>query len=471
MNFTNSMKKKLLLILVILSLFVWVGVKGYQVAHSHAQSALLHVQGRLQQIVGAKGHYSYSDAHINWLTQSVVVDNIKLSLSNNTEITIRKISAIPKDSHNLSNLNIEDIAIKSSSLTASVAVLAFSNLTIPTLNIANQKAGLSLSDIWNISFDQGNMKGAYFYTQWGKLRLGSWKISRVGSAKNRPYIFYNLDIAPQIKAGQSASLDALHFDQLVLEMSNDQKFNEKEFFSSFFTSTNFFLKAYGVVGFRAHQQRLSIGQLNLHLSRQDTTWDGEILVDKMDYDLLSSFSLFSEYLKRLGYTHINGAFHSNFTYYSKDSLFALHKLNYFGYDFLGLYLQSRFYIDQKIFNPYTVNWSESVLLKSMTLSVYDAGLKKRIFSILAKTSGQTEKQVYDDTLRKFIDFSKGKDFELDRQLYTALADILQNPKHMMRLSIVFDTSERVNTLLNMNFIEFFKLINQNNMTITAVSKN
>lgn len=465
------MKKKLLLILVILSLFVWVGIKGYQVAHSHAQNALLRVQSRLTQIVGAKGHYSYSNAHINWLTQSVVVKDIKLSLSDGTNITIRKISATPKDIGSLSNLNIEDVEVKSSSLSASIAFLAFSNLTIPAFKKTDQTSGLLWSDIWNVSFEQGNIKGAYFYTQWGKLRLGSWKISQVGSAKNKPYLFYNVDIAPAIKNGQTASLDALHFDQLVLEMSNDHKLNDKEFISSFFTSTNYFLKAYGVVGFRMHQKRLSIGQLDIHLSRQDTTWDGEILADKMDYDLLSSFSLFSEYLKRLGYTHINGAFHSNFTYYSKDSLFALHKLNYFGYDFVGFYLQSRFYVDQKIFNPYTINWSESVLLKSMTLSLYDAGLKKRLFSILAKSSGQSESQVYNDTLRKFIDFSKGKDFELDRQLYTALADILQNPTHMMRLSIAFDTPERVNTLLNMNFLDFFKLINQNNMTITAIPKN
>lgn len=465
------MKKKLLLILVILSLFVWVGIKGYQVAHSHAQNALHHVQSRLQLIVGSDGHYSYSDAHISWLTQSVVIKDVRLSLPRDITITIRKIQVSPKDTGSVSSLDMENIEIKSPDLSANIASVSFSNLTVPAFTTKDKLPRLSWSDIWNISFEQGNMKGAYFYTKWGKFRLGSWNIARQGSAKKRPYLFYNVDIAPAIKTGQTASLDALHFDQLFWEMSNDRKFNEKEFFSSLLTSTDFFFKAYGMVGFRDHKKRVSIGQLNIHLSRQETTWDGEILADKLDYDLTSSFSLFAEYLKRLGYEHINGAFHSNFTYYTKDSLFSLHKFNYFGYDFLGLYLQSRFYIDPKTFDFYKVNWSNTILLKSMVLSVYDAGLKKRLFSILAKTSGKTEKQIYDETLVKFSEFAKGKDFELDRQLYTALTDILLNPKHMMKLAIAFETPERINTLLNMNFLDFFKLINQNNMTITATSKN
>ncbi|MDI2111953.1 hypothetical protein [Commensalibacter nepenthis] len=470
-NFASSMKKKLILILVMCSLFIWVGVKIYQVAHTHAQDALLHVQSRLQQLVGVNGHYSYSKAHINWLTQSVVISNVKLIFPQNIEMTMRKISATPKDTRSVSNLNIKDFQLKSPSLSASIAFLTFDNLTIPAFTKSDKKTGFSLADIRNISFEQGNMKGAYFYTEWGKLRLGSWQITRQGSAKKRPYIFYNVDIDPANKTGRSASLDALHFDQFILEMSNDRKFNEIESIASFLSNTDFFFKAYGVVGYRAHQNRLSIGQLNIHLSRQDTTWDGEILADKFDYDLTSSYSLFAEYLKRLGYTHINGAFHSNFTYYLKDSLFSLNKLNYFGYDFIGLYLQSRFYVDQKMFDPYIVNWSDSILLKAVNLSVYDAGLKNRIFTILAQNTKQTTSQVYADTLDKFIEFSKGKDFELDRQLYTTLADILQYPKHMMHLSIMFETPERVNSLLNMNFLDFFKLINQNNMTITAIPKN
>ncbi|CAI3943478.1 unnamed protein product [Commensalibacter communis] len=471
MNFTSSMKKKLLLILVICSLFIWVGIKIYQVAHTHAQSALMHVQSRLRQLVGANGQYSYSEAHINWFTQSVVITNVKLTFPQNIKVTMRKISAVPKDTHSVSNLNIKDLQINSPSLSASIASLAFDNLNIPAFAQSDLKTGLSWAVIRNISFEQGNIKGAYFNSEWGNLRLGSWQITRQGSAKKRPYLFYNVDVAPINKTGRSASLDALHFDQFILEMSNERKFNEIETIASFLTNTDFFFKAYGVVGYRSHQKRLSIGQLNIHLARQETVWDGEILADKFDYDLISSYSLFAEYLKRLGYTRINGAFHSNFTYYLKDSLFSLHKMNYFGYDFMGLYLQSRFYVDQKVFDPYILNWSDSVLLKAMNLSLYDAGLKNRIFLILAHNTQQTEKQVYTDTLNKFIEFSKGKDFELDRQLYTALADILQHRNHMMQLSIVFETPERVNSLLNMNFLDFFKLINQNNMTITAIPKN
>lgn len=465
------MKKKILLILVFLSLCIWVGVKGYQVAHSHAQNALRHVQSKLQQIVGAEGHYAYTDAHISWLTQSVVIQNVQLSLPHDQLITVRTIKATPKDIGSVSSLDMEGIEVKSPYISATIASVTFSNLTIPAFTKKDKAPGLSWSDIWNISFEQGNMNGAYFNTKWGKFRLGSWRIARQGSAKKRPYLFYNVDIAPAIKSGQTASLDALHFDQFICEMSNDRTFNDKEFFSSFLTSTDFFFKAYGVIGYRDHQKRLSVGQLNIHLSRQETTWDGEILADKLDYHLTSSFSLFAEYLKRLGYEHINGAFHTNFTYYTKDSLFSLHKFNYFGYDFLGLYLQSRFYIDPQNFNLYKVNWSDSILLKSVTLSLYDAGLKKRLFSIIAQSSGKSEKQVFDETLAKFSEFAKGKDFELDRQLYTALTDILLNPKHMMQLSIIFDTPERINTLLNMNFLDFFKLINQNNMTITALPKN
>ncbi|MDI2091831.1 hypothetical protein [Commensalibacter oyaizuii] len=466
------MKKKLLLALVIFALFIWVGNKAYQIAHDHAQKTLIHVKDRLKQLAGSKGHYSFSNAHISWLTQSVNIDNVDLVINKDIHVTARMVKVFPKARGQMTLLSINDLKINSPLFSGTIASLAINNLTVPLFNKnATDNYTLNLNDILNISYEQVTLRGAYFNTQWGKFRVGAWQISRVGSAKKRPYVFYNVDIAPKIWAKQQSFLDVIHLDQLILEMSDNRQFHEEERIASILMNTDYAVKAYGVTGFRFHKRRFSLGIFNGHISRQSSTWEGEFSGEQFGYILTPATSLFGEYLKRIGYSTIVGSFHANFTYYMDSHLVALHQLKYFSKDFLGMNLQSRFYLKSSLPEWIGGDWKSNILLKSFTLSLYDTGLKDHLFSVISASSDQPKWRILQDTLKKFDSYAVGKDFELDRQFYKTLADILRNPDNMMQLSLVFATSEQINNLLNMNFLDFFKLINQNNMSIVAVRKN
>lgn len=103
-------------------------------------------------------------------------------------------------------------------------------------------------------------------------------------------------------------------------------------------------------------------------------------------------------------------------------------------------------------------------------------MQDHVLQAFARKTGLSHDQAKQEIIRRFAAYATGKDFNLDRQFYATLTDMMQNPDtQQMKVTADFSFKENQKTnmrdLFDMNFLDFFKIMNQGDLQIVTVKNN
>lgn len=462
------MKKKIAIWAVVIFLVGLAVDKGYRIAHYRAETAMNLVQKNLQAFVGMKGKLFYTDSHVSLFTQSVILHNVRFAMPNGTIITAKRIKIMPIDQKKMAILTANAVHIDYLSLTMDMASLRIDNLKIPFNSDTEIFDGFLLQDISRLSFKKATIQGAFIRGEAGILRLGNWQINhyKLGSKTNqffdhieyvRPQSLMGINILRISKMGiLGADLASVFVPLNEIKSPVNRDYN---------------LIVQDISFLQNYQPIVKLDKLDIKTVRSEhLNFAGTVQGDHILTYTSSPIIPFREYLQKIGYSQINGNFSFDFTYKNDSRQLDVHQFDIEIKDMLKLGMNIQGQFPDRLIQHHVValnKWFsfKNLEITSIDVNLHDVGFYKHIFHTRAEQTGETQQQVGQAIQSMLEQSSKGKDFDLDRQFYTALSEVLMQPSRSIQINVSPPTPIKIRDLTTLNFIELFKLANQINMTI------
>lgn len=467
----NILKKKGIILFVCFVLILMLGWNLYAIRYKQAQFILKYTQNSLIQLAGNKGHYTYFKARILKVSQTILIENIDLSLSDGSDFKIKELRLIPARGRKIAKVVAKDIEWKKDGyqiFTKKIFLYDF------LFSKKIKKPNGFMDDFYDISFQKVFLKKININSALGTININNWQIEHTDKQENL-YV-HQLDHLDYFFRDSDPLKNLMHHvyvNSFVMQIKDEQPQISLGFLLTFTKQKNVQYNLSGLTEYNAdHHAQFSVSQAQLETwAEQSGVIDGKGNLIGVKYDLLEKSSGLGKFLKKLGYHSLTGDIQYSFSYDPEQSLLMFKPIHYSGNNFVNVDCFCQLSMDMEPLFMGLPGMFEKVKFKSGMFYFVDAGLKERFLEERSKKFNLSQSETERKILYNLESSQQGKDFSLDYQFYHSLAHIIQDPQQQIKVSVDFSKGETLYKLFGSDFLDFFKLVNQGNMQIMSVKKH